>query len=305
MRKAWLRFKCALFLMLPISVACSSPWMTGPLLAPNGRTIAPNHFDFEAYSFYTTAQQTRSFEEAPVLFVGLTEYMDMVMVTPYEINWSNGQSGSGFSDSLFGIGIQALRQKDDTWIPDLRIVVSEIFPTGKYDRLNPRKKETDQTGQGSYQTTVAFIFQRLTEFNNQHYLRTRLSLLAAKTQDVHVVGFNSYLSSTQAHGNIKIGNWYTVDAAFEYSLTQNWVPVFELQYINKQKSVFSFDHGFTADNFIGAAGGIEGGGVLTLAPALEYNFNEHWGVIAGVWFSVSGPTSKQFVANTIAVNYYF
>ena len=44
---------------------------------------------------------------------------------------------------------------------------------------------------------------------------------------------------------------------------------------------------------------------LSLAPAIEYNFNENWGVIAGPWFTVAGKNSSAFIVGMLAINIYY
>ncbi len=91
--------------------------------------------------------------------------------------------------------------------------------------------------------------------------------------------------------------------AFEYSLTKNWVPVFEALYVNSSASSFVGNPGLTPGGIVGSIGGT-GGSQFSLAPALEYNFSANLGVIGGVWFPV-GNTSGGFTAYTLAINYFF
>ena len=42
--------------------------------------------------------------------------------------------------------------------------------------------------------------------------------------------------------------------------------------------------------------------VLSLAPALEWNFTENLGIIGGVWFSLTGRNSEDFISYVFSVN---
>lgn len=286
-------------------VALASPWWTGPLLAPNGRTIPPGHFNLEPYGFFTIYPgQYRNVEMTPSLTVGLLSFLDMQASVPYDYSWDHGQHGHGVGDSSFGFGIQLLKQKENSWIPDLRVTIQEIFPTGKFDNLNPRKLGTDQTGAGSYQTTIGFNFQQLTELPNHHFLRTRLSFVGLRGSDVFVTGVNTFGGDPLTEGRINPGTSYSADLAFEYQLTQHWVPVLEMLFVDSGTTSFAGNPGFTPGGTVGTIGG-RGGSQGALAPAIEYNFNENLGIIAGVWFTITGPHAAEFTSNTIAINYYF
>lgn len=295
----------SLFFIFFTNIAFASPWMTGPLLAPAGKTVPPGHFNFEPYAFYTVYPENfRNFEATPVLTIGLANALDLQASVPYDISWNRGQSANGAGDTSLGFGIQLLRQQDHSWKPDLRLTIQEIFPTGRYNHLNPAKFGTDQTGVGSYQTTIGFNFQRLKSLEGEHYLRTRLSLVAAFASDVKVNGLNTFGGGIDTQGKVRPGNSYSVDLAFEYSLTQNWVPVFEMLFVDSGPSKFGGSPGFTPGGTINAIGG-GGGNQGYLAPAIEYNFNAQIGIIFGVWFSITGPHSSEFTSTTLAINYFF
>ena len=223
---------------------------------------------------------------------------------PYDYSWDKGQHGNGIGDYSLALGIQVLRQKENSWLPDLRLVVQEVFPTGRFENLNPKRLGTDQTGIGAFQTFIGLNFQRLTQFKNEHYLRTRLSLVGAKFSDVTVHGVSVFGGSSMTKGKVKIANSYSADLAFEYTLTQNWVPVFEVLFVHSPSSSFDGNPGFTPGGVVATVGG-KSNEAVSLAPALEYNFSSNLGVIGGVWFSVTGPHAAQFVTGAFAVNYYF
>ena len=295
-----------LFLMLLLNnIAFALPWMTGPLLAPNAKTIAPGHINFEPYLFYTLyPEQYRNFETTPYLTTGLTSFMDIETSIPYDISWDKGQHGNDIGDYSLGIGLQVLREVNHSWIPNLRLVIQEIFPTGKFDRLNPKKLGTDQTGLGSYQSLISFNFSKLTPLKDGRYLHTSFALAGVYTSTVKVNGFNVFGGNETTRGKVHPGNSYSIDLAFEYIVTEHWVPVFEALYTNSGPSNFSGSPGFTPGGSFNSVG--SGGGKQTsLAPAIEYNFNANLGIIAGVWFSVTGPHAGQFTANTIAIDWRY
>nr|NGX30574.1 hypothetical protein [Candidatus Anoxychlamydiales bacterium] len=45
--------------------------------------------------------------------------------------------------------------------------------------------------------------------------------------------------------------------------------------------------------------------VLSLAPAIEYNFSQNLSLISGAWFSVRGRNTANFATGIITLTYTF
>ncbi len=293
-----------LFLFAKAAIA-AGPWWTGPLLAPSGKTIPVGHFNFEPYGFYTVNPGNfRNMQAVPILTAGVANFLDVQTSLAFNYNRFKHQHSTEIGDYSLGMGVQLLRQEGKGWIPDLRMVIQETFPTGRFENLNPNKLGTDKTGSGAYVTTLGFNFQRLWDFENDHYLRTRLTFASSFPSNVTVHGVNAFGGTALTEGRVNPGNSYTLDLACEYSLTQHWVPVFEAVYSHSSPTSFNGSPGFTPGGVVASLGG-QGSDQVSLAPALEYNFTESLGVIAGVWLSVTGPHSAKFVSGAVAVNYFF
>ncbi len=295
-----------MFLLLFTNAAIAGPWFTGPLLAPAGRTIPKGHFNIEPYSFYTEYASPpgfKNFEVNPFLTVGINSFMDFQAGLPWDYSWVNEQHGRGIGDFGLGFGFQVFKQKQGSLIPDLRIVLQETIPTGRFENLNPQKMLTDQTGFGAYQSIVSLNFQKLFTFG-KHYLRSRVSLAGVFSNTASVEGVNTFGGNEFTSGRVFPGNSYSADWAVEFTLTQHWVAVMEALYVHNDSTFFRGNPGFTADGTVGVIGG-KGSEAASLAPAIEYNFTPTLGIIAGVWFSVTGPHDTKFISTTVAVNYYF
>jgi hypothetical protein len=308
-----------LILLLFSSIIYSdyAPLFTGPLLAPSGVTIPKGHINIEPYFFYTDNQgiynrhwhtnhvnKSHSVSLNPFLITyGLNDFLDMQMSFPLNINRVMGQHGAGISDLNVLLGIQVIRQSENNNLPDLRISLGETFPTGKYNNLNPTKASVEGNGFGVYETALSFNFQKLYKLFN-HYLRNRVILRISSPNDrVNLKGFTSYGGGFGTRGSLHVGNNFVFDTSIEYSLTRNWVGVFEVQVVNRDKTNFWGVPGVTQT---GATPTIGHGVIdsITLAPAIEYNFSPHLGIIAGSWFTVAGRETSEFISAVIAVNYY-
>lgn len=294
----------------------AGPWFTGPILAPAGRTVPRDHTNFEIYALevLTDAQYDihgkklriptfRSQVWNPILTHGFTDWLDIQLSIPYAFNSTKNVDYHHIADTSVAAGIQLLNQKESKWLPNLRLVIQETFPTGKFDNLSLNLLGTDATGLGSYRTYIGLNFQHLIEVYDSHYLRTRLILSRLYSSPVSVQGLNSFGGTATTSGTVNLGAEDNFDLAFEYTLTQNWVAVME-GYISEGQStrfngildiVNSGISGINSDKYL----------EIGLAPALEYNFTENVGVIGGVWFPVKGKNTSSFMTYVLALNAYW
>lgn len=320
---------------------CYEPQFTGPLFAFSGQSLALGDSFFELYGYYipsdsiydinwhtveTPPNTMTQFE--PIFAYGLGEHLDVQYDLFYVDNRYLKRDNSNLGDTSMVLGYQLLDQKDaHQHLPNLRITVQEIFPTGRYDGLNINNNGSDATGAGSYQTTLGLNLEYLSHITEQNYLNTYLSLFYNIPSAVKLDGFSIYGGTSTTHGHINPGHATTVDLAGELSLDAHWVAVMEGIFTYQQASVFSgfigqpqsnqsspqqnrhfnFRRHSIASHLIPRRlniGNTIGHGNLdqfTLAPALEYNFNEKIGIIGGAWFTVAGKNTPQYTATVIAL----
>ncbi|WP_419418826.1 hypothetical protein ACNVED_09710 [Legionella sp. D16C41] len=296
--------------------AFASPWYTGPLLAPAGHTIPKGHTNLEPYAFFTDNDgvytrhwrlthipHSESIVGLPVITQGIADKFDIQYTLPYTYNEQQGRHYDHISDISMILGYQALEQGKTKWRPDLRVTVQEIFPSGKFEDLKPFYKGTDASGLGSYQTGFNLNFQHLLQLTELNYLRTRLSIGFLTGTDVRIHGITSYGGVANTDGKINPGNLFNVDLAWELNLTQNWVAVMEGYYASRDGTRF---RGFSGSNSNGTAVnlGHQNLAEISLAPAIEYNFNQNVGIIGGYWFSITGKDATDFKSVVVALNIY-
>lgn len=292
------------------------PWFTGPILAPTGQVTKLGHFDLETYGTYaenigqfnrhwrfTRTPASYSTQINPLFTYGLSSWADTQISIPYAVNRSRGQQYQSLGDVYLLIGLQILEQNQSAWRPDLRLVLQETFPTGRYQNLNPLNQGTDATGQGSYLTHIGLNFQHLSQFTDVHFLRERLVLNYIAGRPVAIHGYSSYGGNFLTDGQLKPGSLWSIDLAGEFTVTQNWVAVMEAYYFSRAADRFRGITGATHQGLplmIGSSPSAE----LSFAPAIEYNFSANFGIIAGFWFSVLGKSATDFRSTVIALNYY-
>ena len=314
----------ATILSLIYQVGHANPWFTGPLLALAAQTVPPGHTNafFEVNNAISNSIYNSKWERvsektfsstqmSPQLSYGLNDRFDIQYNALYVINQNQGVSYEHMGDASVILGFQALSQEKNHSQPDLRITLQEVLPSGIYNRFTAARNGADATGMGSYQTSLGFNFQYLSQLNEKHYLNSHVTVAFTYVSSVAINGISTFGGTPQTEGIINQGNAVSIDWAGELTLTQKWVAVMEANIIYQQASTF---HGVVGD--LGASNALDllqptkqnigqsniGRGNLdqiSLAPALEYNFSANYGAIVGVWFTVAGKNTPEFIAPII------
>ena len=276
---------------------------------------------------------SKSIQITPQFTYGLTDQMDIEWMPLYENNRVGNKTKSGMGDTSVTLGFQLMKQTEHTLRPDLRLTLQEILPSGRFDRLNEANEGADITGIGSYQTALGFNFQHLLPLGQTFFLNTHISFTYLYASEVLLHGLNAYGGNILTQGRIKPGNLFSLDLAEELSLTQNWVAVLEGLFQYQEASSFKgllgqFEgtqvnpnkrveikkrlraflpsryniSGLSLDNLHVGNGVAD---AFSLAPAIEYNFSNNYGVILGSWFTVSGKNTPNFASLVVAWNAYW
>ena len=294
----------------------AAPWFTGTLLSVRGRTLDPGHLVVQPYFFYTrygglyndnwrlhSATVSRTIIQQTFLIYGLTSRIDIGIAPQWLENSSSRDSISGFGDLPLQLGFPALQGDSNSWLPHVLFWVQEIFPTGRYNDLGPSTVELGGIGGGSFGTTLGVAVQKALRLGGDHVLRYRLNASYGFYLPVTVQGFNTYGGGFGTDGRVDPGSVTTLTVAGEYSLTRHWVLALDIGFQTINATRFS---GMTGVGVNGepAVIGKGYGNLLTIAPAVEYNFNQHIGVIAGPWFSLRGRNTSEFFG-VVAALYLF
>lgn len=293
-----------------------NPWYTGPLitagssLMPQGwgnlqpyLYVADNYarFDSHRHSHHSSSSLVSLNPYASLQF-GMTKSTDILLGLQGFGNWQSHHSGGGFGD--MGMTVGFLVNEQTRYTPGIKFCVSETFPTGRYQRLNTNGLGLDATGGGSFQTQFALNMSKVVFWDNLHPMNLRMSFMYKLPVKVKVHGFNNYGGGYGTHATVHPGNTFSVDGAFEISLTQRWVWATDIVYVAQNATTYCGETGTTEG---GDAASLGGGfnDNLSLAPAIEYNWNENLGILGGVWFSVYGRNSSNFVTGIISITWTF
>jgi hypothetical protein len=289
------------------------PWYTGPLITGAANNVPPGSLLLQSYLYFTinhaqynnhrrsvNTPNTYILNPLVVIETGITKWLDITTVPQAFFRWKKGHFASNFADLPLQLGFQIYRETP--YIPSIRLLVGEIFPTGKYQHLNPHKLGIDATGAGVFATTVGLNLSKVFWWFKLHPFATRLATSYVVPDDhASVDGFNAYGGGFHTDGTVKVGNTFNTDLGLELSLTQKWVLAMDIAYTYSNKSTFSGKPGETATG-TAAANGAPSSDQLSLSPAIEYNYSDVAGFIGGVWFSVYGRNSPNFAS--IVLSYY-
>ncbi len=287
-----------------------NPWYTGPLLTPSA-SVAPYHrVNIQPYLFYTNnyahfdnrghSKNTPDLnvlnpQLAPIQ-IGITHHLDIGLSAQGIWQHTKGQGYANWGDTSVTVGYGLFLETP--YRPGLKVAVKETFPTGKYQKFSEKKAAVQSTGGGSFVTTFSATISKVVWWISTHPMGFRSSIQYSIPAHVHVKGYNSYGGDPSTKGVVNVGGTLAVDVGYEYSFTQNWVAALDIAYTHSWKTKFK---GTT----VASVGSPTSSDQLSLAPAIEYNPTADLGFIAGIWFTVWGRNSSNFLAEIISFTYTF
>lgn len=290
-----------------------NPWYAGPLLTPSAHNVPPGEFVVQPYLFITNTfaeyNGNRKSVNTPDLWtvnplcllqMGWFSWLDFTMTAQGVYNNKDGEDFFYWGDTSLEWGIQLMRESP--YKPALRMTITETLPTGRYEKLNPAKNGVDATGSGAYFTNVSLNASKVFWWITAHPFAWRLSMNYAVPMRVQVQEFNAYGGGYDTRGKVRPGNKIAIDTSVELSFTQKWVLAVDLAYTYQNHSTFSGHKGRTAAGGTASVGAPSNDN-LSCAPAIEYNPSDHLGFLAGVWFTITGRNSGDFVSGILTMYY--
>ncbi len=284
-----------------------NPWYTGPLITPAASMMSPGSADIQPYLFvggnYAQFNNERhsvslthnlySMRVTSGILTGITKSVDLNITPSATVNWSDHHSGGGFNDLSATIGFLITPQT--IYVPAMKFTITETFPTGKYEHLSFNGLGLNSTGGGTWQTQFGFAISKVIWWTYPHPIHLRYFIGYTIKTPVHVEGFNTYEGGKDTKGVVQPGNTLTHDLGIEYSFSERWVLALDVAYVAQNRTKF---HGHSTNSVLGGYNDN-----LSLAPAIEYNWNSNLGILWGVQFSVYGKNSLNFATGQFSVTY--
>lgn len=318
-----------LFSLLQRSVPCSllllfsklnseHPPQNGPLFAgtqlafystnaaPGDFAVQPYLFSIYNYGAYTKdkalSKGDESFENTVLLSLetGITRFLDISFIMHLDYNGAAGRESLLYGDTKVILGLQTSLSQKGTWVPNSRVLIGGSFPTGKYDKLNPKKGDSDISGSGAYELLlIAVISKEFWSFET-HPLKANLNLIYTVPSMANVKGFNAYGGIFDTRGSASPGHRVTVNLGLEFSLSHHWAFGADLRYTNENRSTFSGEKGFPKGTPPFSCS-LPSSEQFSIAPCLEYSWSENISVTLGAWFTVYGKNSQAFAGGVANV----
>ncbi len=288
---------------------------TGPIITAGANTLPPGHFLVEPYVFDVITQGryddrwkrhagpgAHTYGSLTYLLYGLVDDVTVGLIPRVGYN----TVGEGLNAAHVGLGdfmvqgqYRFARFREGSPIPTMSVVLAQTLPTGKYDRLGTRP--SNGLGSGAYTTTLSLYSQYFLWMPNGRIVRARLNLSYSESATVDIEGVSVYGTGSGFRGHANPGATLLLNSAWEYSLTQRWVPALDVTYQhNASTALRGFESTPAGGNSLPVNVHTDSGPgeVFTVAPAIEYNWSSTMGVIAGAIFT---PAGKNVGANTIPV----
>ncbi len=288
------------------------PYYTGSLLSPSPAVPQAGLYAFEPYVIQTinpgkygvrgglspSSDASSSTATLTLMKYGLTDNLSIELLPQSQINMDEKgfDSGSQAGDLPIELEYLVTRQDKKTGKPSITISAGVDVPTGRYKNLY---SGFDGQGAGTYRGRLGVLAQSLLFGESDHPVRIRTYITGAiPLAPVSVQNISSFGTITGFNGTGRTGLAGTTGASVEYSFTQRLVFATDIFYAAGRSNVA---YGFEGNKPVTLRSGTFDD--LQLAPAFEYSFNDVFGLIMGVAFSVEGHNTSQIVQPQIAFNF--
>ncbi len=310
------------------------PWFTGPFLAQSATNTQQGKtnpsftiFYIHNYATYTGSKNKYNIPTLRIIIpccsisFGMTSWLDMTFgAGARKAKTKDGYESIHWKDTLVQLGFQILTEKNKTAIPSIRFTLTESFPTGKYQNLQPDKQYADASGSGSYETFLELNIGKTFPLYKCHPLKLILNFSCNLPSSVCINSPNVYSGFINTNGKVYPGNSFTTCFSFDYGITKRFAFSMDTLFIyflntkykilkdivtiippdNSANSPVIFRHTLLSINQVNAKAYI-----LTISPALEYNFNANLGIIATYWTSLTGKYMPAFRSVAVNISYLF
>lgn len=295
-------------------------WWTGPIIAAGAGTLPQGHalvepylFDVIRYGRYDNDGDERSADRAhyygslTYILYGVTDRFTAGLIPTFGYN--NVNSGRDSSSIQLGdVTVQGqyrLTQfRQGSPIPTISFVVQQTLPTGKYDRLG--ENVNDGLGAGAHTTTLALYSQYYAWMPNGRILRSRFNVSYALSSDADIEDVSVYGTNAGFRGTASPGDVVTINSAWEYSVTSQWV--FAIDFIYQHDASTKLE-GTQTNPAPGQTQNVDerfdSAWRFGIAPAIEYNFSSRIGVIAGARWFAAGRNTSATITPVAAINMVF
>jgi hypothetical protein len=281
-----------------LSAAMKSARWTGPMLASNAETLPRGHFYTEPYFYDVIVGGDHHPGSSGFYQYGLLNSLTVGVQPSFATATNSLGHGMTIGDFKLLSQVRLTHFTAEHRVPTIAIVLNEVLPTGKADRL---RAVQEGHGSGSFATEVGINVQQYFLLKNGHLLRARINVLQSIPYGSHVTGRSVYGTDIGFSGHARPGAKTTLIGAVEYSLTREWVLALDIIRESTRKTKLRgidasgalVDRTFPSTRDIG------------FAPAIEYNWSDRAGILFGVWITPKGHNTPPSVIPAIAIQRFW
>ena len=275
----------------------SARW-TGPLLASNAETLPQGHFYTEPYFFDMISGGDHNPGSSGFYQYGLLDNWTVGVQPFFSLGTRKYNRGVAIDDFKLLSQVRLSHFTAEHRVPSVALVMNLVMPTGKDDHLGALKQGH---GSGSFAPEIGVNVQHYFLLGNGRLLRARVNLLRNFPLRHEVSGRSVFGTGADFNGHAKPGSKTSLIAGVEYSLTREWVLAFDVERDQWGKTkVTGHDATGTSVKNVSPRSSNVG-----FAPAVEYNWSDRAGVIAGVWIVPKGHNTHASVTPAIAVQRFW
>lgn len=292
---------------------------TGPLLTSNAMPLSPGSLLIEPYLMYYSSDDAyddqghryakatgmRQWQTLVPVYYGVTDHLELQISGGAAHSMSGGSHADGFgaTDTTVGAKYLLLSPDKNGDSPAVSVAYQHRFPTGAYDRLD--ENPLNATGDGAAVDTFSLMAQQYVWLSNGRPLRLRATVsYSLPPNAVDVNGVSVYNTPRNFHGRERLGSALGVSTSAEYSIDAHWALATDLTYNRTSPAQLTGVVG-TGESATVFARRDAVQSVYSVAPAVEYNFNDRFGLIGGVQLSFAGRNNDAFVTPMTAFNMVF
>jgi hypothetical protein len=300
---------------VPNQQAMAEQWYTGSLVSPSGPLSKKGMFLLEPYMYYAvpsgmigphndavpmSSPRQQSVTNLTIYRYAVTDTFSIQTEPTIAYRWKHGDntsSGLKLGDVPVDLMWRYLTADPARYIPTLNLITGVSFPTGDYSSLG---RAQDGVGSGVYTYRVALTEQSTYTLPNNHELRLRVwATFRRALTTAHLHDVTSYGTTQGFQGRAQPGMYGGAGFSLEYGLTQRWVLALDVarDWSNGTKLRGTYTSTQQTISQTGAPSGD-----WQIAPAVEYNWSPHYGIIAGVSVYYAGHNTERVVSPQFAFN---
>lgn len=287
--------------LLSIPLWSYTPYYAGSILSFISETTPPGQVSLQLYmedSVFQEAFRGTTREKIPsvstlygsfVLETGICKRMAVSLFPGFFYNSSKGIHRFEWTDTEISFGFQILNASWGDFC-DLRIDLPWIIPTGRFEFLNPKLSGADASGNGSYRTGIELALKKYFVSRIRPYTLAFSGGIYFATEQVNFLDARPSGRTIEEPVNAAAPFTLFADLAGELSLTQNVVLALDVA-TNYQSSIRNRR--------------IPSSCLLTLIPALEYNFTQNLSITGGVIWTPWGKNNLSGIGGVLSLSAVF